>query len=189
MVFLQSLVVPETVPYDGKQLSSLWAYRTWGVKGDSIIGFRGPCDIDFEDMIDLEDVLSKSAIYSPDMLHFIVEHFDHDLEKGVLRQRLLINIIKEILEFHGIRTLRLGDDLYIDDGKLSISIATVTPVSTMIHAGLNVSRENIPVKASCLLEAGLAENQILPLAEEICRSYAGEIESIFLARCKVRGGR
>jgi len=188
MVF-QSLVVPEIVPYNGKQLSSLWAYRTWGVKGDSIVGFRGPCDIDFADMIDLEDVLSQSAIYSPDMLHFIVEHFDHDLEKGVLRQRLLITIIKEILEFHDIRTLRLGDDLYIMDGKLSISIATVTPVSTMIHAGLNISRENVPVKASCLLEAGLAENDIITLAEEICRSYASEIEDIFLARCKVRGGR
>ncbi|KUK53676.1 MAG: hypothetical protein XD78_1001 [Desulfotomaculum sp. 46_296] len=189
MAFLQSLVVPEIVPYDGKQLSSLWAYRTWGVKGDSIIGFRGPCDIDFADMIDLEDVLSQSAIYSPDMLHFIVEHFDHDLEKGVLRQRLLITIIRETLESRGIRPSRRGDDLYIDDGKLSISIATVTPVSTMIHAGLNISRENVPVKASCLLEAGLAENEILPFAERVCRSYAGEIEDIFSARCKVRGGR
>jgi len=140
-------------------------------------------------MIDLEDVLSKSAIYSPDMLHFIVEHFDHDLEKGVLRQRLLIAIIKETLEFHGIGTLRLGDDLYIGAGKLSISIATVTPVSTMIHAGLNISRENVPVKASCLLEAGLAGNDIVTLAEEICRSYTSEIEDIYLARCKVRGGR
>ncbi|MFA5384272.1 MAG: DUF366 family protein [Eubacteriales bacterium] len=189
MAFLQSLVISETVPYDGRQLSSLWAYRTWGVRGDSIVGFRGPCDIDFADMIDMEDVLSRSAIYSPDMLHFIVEHFDHDLEKGVLRQRLLITIIREILESRGIRPSRRGDDLYIDDSKLSISIATVTPVSTMVHAGLNISRENVPVKASCLLEAGLAENQILQLAEEICRSYAGEIEGIFLARCKVRGGR
>jgi hypothetical protein len=189
MVFLQRLVVPEIVPYNGRQLSSLWAYRTWGVKGDSIIGFRGPCDIDFADMIDLEDVLSRSAIYSPDMLHFIVEHFDHDLEKGVLKQRLLIAIIKETLESAGVRSLRRGDDLYIDDGKLSVSIATVTPVSTMIHAGLNISRENVPVKASCLLEAGLAEDEILPFAEDVCRSYAGEIEGIFLARCKVRGGR
>jgi len=113
MVFLQRLVVPEIVPYNGRQLSSLWAYRTWGVKGDSIIGFRGPCDIDFADMIDLEDVLSRSAIYSPDMLHFIVEHFDHDLEKGVLKQRLLIAIIKETLESAGVRSPAPGGRPFI----------------------------------------------------------------------------
>jgi len=184
---MRSLFAPEIISYDGTQLSSLWAYRTWGIQGDSIVSFRGPCRVDFKEMVDMEDVLKRSPIYSPDMLHFIVEHFDPALEKAVLRQRLLIVIIKEILESGQVKIKRSGDDLYINEHKLSISIATVTPVSTMIHAGLNVSRENVPVKAACLLELGWVEEQLPKLAAEICQLYIDEVRGVYLARCKVRG--
>lgn len=184
---MQSLFVPEIILYDGTQLSSLWAYRTWGIQGDSIISFRGPCRVDFKEMVDMEDVLKRSPIYSPDMLHFIVEHFDQDLEKAVLRQRLLVVIIKEILESGQVRIKRSGDDLYINEHKLSISIATVTPVSTMIHTGLNISRESVPVKAACLLESGWEQGQLPALAAEICQLYINEVRDVYLARCKVRG--
>lgn len=189
---MHNLFVSENILYDGAQLSSLWAYREWGLQGDSIVGFRGPCRIDFKDMVDMEDVLKHSPIYSSDMLHFIVEHFEMDLEKTVLRQRLLIAIIKDsimknVIESGSGLLNRKGDDLYIEDGKLSISIATLTPVSTMIHTGLNVTTENVPVKAAGLLELGYAESRLPSLAAEICRAYAGEMQDIYQARCKVRG--
>lgn len=184
---MQSLFVPEQILYDGTQLSSHWAYRTWGVPGDSIVAFRGPCRVSFDQMVDLADVLKQSPIYSPDMLHFVIEHFDGDLEKTIFRQRLLICGIKEILETRKVKIIRSGDDLYVNERKLSISIATITPVSTMIHTGLNLKSENVPVKALGLLESGWIETEVSALAWQISQKYIDEINSVNQARCKVRG--
>ncbi len=179
--------VPQTILYDGTQLSSLWAYRSFGLLGDSIVGFRGPCRVHFDHMVDLEDVRVQSPIYGDDMLHFIVEHFDHDLEKAVLRQRLLVTIIKEILEKRKPGLQRAGDDLYYEERKLSISIATATPVSTMIHTALNITAENTPVPAAGLVELGWPVASIPELAQEIGRTYADEMQGVIRSRCKVRG--
>lgn len=188
---MQSLFIPERITYDGTQLSAHWAYRTRGLPGDSIVAFRGPCRVSFEKMVDLADVLAQSPIYGPDMLHFVIEHFDLDLEKTIFRQRLFICIIKEILEVKQGRIVRRivrdGDDLYVDDHKLSISIATITPVSTMIHTGLNLTSENVPVKAAGILELGWEEKEIRGLVQQICRRYSEELQTVRLARCKVRG--
>src|SRR4030095_989557 len=83
------------INYDGTQIHSLWAYRSFGVQGDSLVAFQGGCEIPFSNMVDLEDVRAKSRIASPLMLHFIAEHFDLDLEKAVLRQRLLAAIVPD----------------------------------------------------------------------------------------------
>lgn len=171
--------------YDGRQLSSLWAYRNFGLLGDSIVAFRGPCRVELTEMVDLEDVLAGDHIYSEEMLHFIVEHFDLDLEKTVVRQRLLVATIGEVLVGAGVVGLvRRGDDLYLGDAKLSVSIATLSPVSTLIHAGLNVSSRNTPVKTVGLDDLGLDPDR---LAETILDGYTSEVESIRAARCKVRG--
>ena len=175
----------KTTAYTGHQLSSLWAYRNFGLQGDSIVCFRGPCRVDPPEMVDVEDVLGGSEIYGPDMLHFIVEHFGESLEKGVLRQRLLIAIIKDVLGRPGLT--RKGDDLYLGDRKLSISIATSSPVSAMIHAALNVVSEGTPVKAAGLFDLGLGEGEILDFGREVCGLYSEEMDSVRLACCKVRG--
>lgn len=185
---MRTLYLRENLTYDGSQLSSLWAFRHLGLQGDSIVAFRGPCRVEREALVDVADYLASSIIYSPDMLHFLVEHFEQDLEKGVLRQRLLVVIAKEILEKKGVKLLeRRGDDLFSEDRKLSVSVATITPVSVMIHLGLNVRAEGAPVKAVGLLELGLREEEIGELAEAIMEAYAGETKGVFLARCKVRG--
>ncbi len=178
---------PENMEYDGRQLSSLWAYRNFRLKGDSIVSFRGPCRVEFAEMVDLEDVLASSPIYGPDMLHFIAEHFDRDLEKMVLRQRLFIAIIKDIVEEKGLRLSRSGDDLYFGKGKLSISIATLTPVSAMMHTALNVDTRGTPVITSGLPDLGFDVEELPDLAIKICGAYAKEMEGIDMARCKVRG--
>ena len=46
----------------------------------------------------IEDVINNEPIYSKLMLSFITEQFNIGLVEGVLRQRLLISTIKELLE-------------------------------------------------------------------------------------------
>ncbi|MFZ5648468.1 MAG: DUF366 family protein [Bacillota bacterium] len=175
----------EITAYTGHQLSSLWAYRKFGLQGDSIVSFRGPCRVEFTEMVDVEDVIGGSSIFGPDMLHFIVEHFGETLEKGVLRQRLLIAIIKDVINNPGL--VRRGDDLYLGDGKLSISIATASPVSIMIHAALNIVSEGTPVRAAGLFDMGYNEGDIASLGKRICSLYSQEMSSVRMACCKVRG--
>ena len=184
---MQTHFCSEKISYSGKQLSSLWAYKTFGLRGDSIVSFRGPCRVEFTEMVDLEDVLAQSPIYGPDMLHFIAEHFDHDLEKMVLRQRLFTAIVKDLLGPYTARLSRAGDDLYLGEKKLSISIATATPVSVMMHTALNVDSRGTPVPAVGLLELGVGEDALPGLAGGICEAYAAEIKGVYMARCKVRG--
>lgn len=180
--------ISEKITYDGTQISSLWAFRNFGLQGDSIISFRGPCRVELSEMVDLEDVRKKSAILSTDMLHFIIEHFDLDLEKTIIRQRLLVALIKDtILERTPVKLVRKGDDLFLEDRKLSVSIATLTSVSSKIHTGLNVSSRDTPVPAVGILDLGIGEHEVKALAETVCSRYAGECEEIQLARCKVRG--
>lgn len=175
----------KTITYTGRQLSSLWAYRNFGLQGDSIVCFRGPCRVDHSEMVDMEDVLGGSVIYGPDMLHFIVEHFGDRLETGVLRQRLLIAIIKDALACPDLT--RMGDDLYLGDRKLSISIATSSPVSVMIHAALNIISEGTPVKAVGLFDLGFTGERVLDFGRKVCALYKDEMSSARMACCKVRG--
>ncbi len=175
----------QPLTYDGRQLSSLWAYRNFGLQGDSIVAFRGPCRVELTEMVDLEDVRAGDHIYSEEMLHFIIEHFDLDLEKTVIRQRLLVATIGEALAEVGAKGLvRRGDDLYQGQGKLSVSIATLSPVSTLIHTGLNISSRNTPVQTVGLADLGVDPDR---LAGIILDRYSLEVESIRGARCKVRG--
>lgn len=183
---MKYIVRNKLLNYDGSQLQSLFAYKNFGLMGDSISVFRGSCRVELNEMVDMEDVLAQDWIYSEDMLHFIVEHFEMDLEKTIIRQRLLIATIKEELEKLGVKTLsRSGDDLYEEDKKLSVSISTLSPVSTLIHCGLNVSSKNTPIPTVGL--DNLQIHNVLSLGESVARRYCNEVLSMRLARCKVRG--
>ncbi len=183
---MQVHIAKSPMTYDGTQLSSLFAYKNFAVRGDSVAVFRGPCNVALSEMVDMEDVLAEDRIYSEDMLHFIIEHFDMDLEKTVTRQRLFIALIKERLEAGGIGGIvRQGDDLYRGSDKLSVSIATLSPVSSMIHIGLNVSSRNTPVPTVSLGDLGVAD--ALEFGREVAEAYAAELSGIKAARCKVRG--
>ncbi|MDI6878094.1 MAG: DUF366 family protein [Desulfitobacteriaceae bacterium] len=179
-------VQQKTLGYDGSQLRSLFAYRSFGLQGDSLVVFRGPCRVEQDEMVDMEDVRAEDWIYSEDMLHFIVEHFEMDLEKTIIRQRLLIATIKEELEKRGITTLRRdGDDLFEEERKLSVSISTLSPVSTLIHCGLNVSDQNTPVPTVGL--ANFHVEDVLGFGKAVAIRYCEEVRSMRAARCKVRG--
>lgn len=174
------------LPYDGTQLRSHFAYDNFNILGDSIVSFVGPCDVQTKSMVDLEDVHQNLFIRSESMLHFIVEHFHFDLTHTIALQRLLISLIIE--DIHDavpeVRLIRRGDDIFDDAYKLSVSIATSSPVSQLIHVGVNVSAKGAPVAAKGLLDYGLNAQAV---ARGVMNRYKDELNSMARARAKVRG--
>lgn len=178
--------IDQEIKYIGSQLVPHWIYKQFNIQGDAIIAFVGECKVNLTEMVDIEDVINNEPIYSKLMLSFITEQFNVDLREGVFRQRLLINIIKELLEERGIFVIRNGDDLIIDNKKLSVSIATKSATSILIHTGLNIVSEGAPVAASGLTsELGIED--IENFAQEVMQRYSDEINDIILATTKVRG--
>lgn len=179
---------PRPMRYDGSQMAPQWAYRRFGLAGDSIVAFEGPCLVRFEKMLDLEDLGRRATIRGPRMLHWIIEHFDADLERAVLRQRLFACLILERLERRIRRRLRrAGDDVYDGERKLSISIAAPTPVSCKIHFAVNIRRAT----GVGVLTEGIATYGVDPesFAGEAMRAYAAEIRGVRAARVKARAVR
>ena len=170
--------------YDGAQLVSLNSYLKHGLLGDSIVAWVGACDVSFEHMVDGEDLLEQARIAGDKMLHFIVEKFDISLYAAVALQRLLASIVKDqLLTMSKEKLFREGDDIYLDDRKLSISIATQSPVSSLIHFAVNVTNKGTPVKTLSLEDLGV---EAKPFAIEIMNRFCKETEGIHQATMKVK---
>lgn len=154
---MKSLFIREKIKFTGEQLLSQWTYKSYDLLGDSIVVFIGPCKIEEEYMVALDHLKKKSKIYSENMLHFLIEHFELGLEKAILRQKLLVAIAKDKLNhrLEGDVLQRWGDDIYDGDAKLTVSTVVITPVSTKIHMGVNISAKNVPVKAKGLEDYGV----------------------------------
>lgn len=178
--------IDEEIKYIGSQLAPHWIYKNYKIQGDAIVAFCGECEVKLTEMVDIEDVINNEPIYSKYMLSFITEQFNVGLVEGVFRQRLLICIIKEELEKRGIFVERNGDDLMIKGGKLTVSIATKSMTSVLIHTGINILSEKAPVKA-CGLTSELGIVDIKEFANTIMQRYSDEIKDIELASTKVRG--
>ncbi len=184
--------IDKEIAYDGTQLRSLYAYLEHGLLGDSIISWIGPCDVSFDHMVDGEDILSKSEIRGARMVHFLVEKFQATLPEMVALQRLLAAIVIDVVvekergvpRFH-IR--RQGDDVYLimpdGAGKLSISIATVSPSSGLLHFAVNVTNDGTPVKTAALEDLRFAAREF---AELVLKAFAEECISIREATMKVK---
>lgn len=183
---MKTKLIKEEIKYIGSQLAPHWIYKNFGLQGDAIVAFKGECEVKLTEMVDIEDVINNEPIYSKYMLSFISEQFGVNLVEGVFRQRLLMCIIKELLEERGIFVKRNGDDLIVGGGKLSVSIATKSVTSILIHTGLNILSEGAPVKASGLTsELGITD--IDEFAIQVMSRYAEEINDIHSASMKVRG--
>lgn len=184
--FLKTQFLDQEIKYEGWQLSPHWIYKNFKIQGDATVAFIGECEVKLTEMVDIEDVINNEPIYSKSMLSFISEQFNVGLVEGVFRQRLLICIIKEALEKRGFVIRRNGDDLFFEDKKLTVSIATKSVNSILIHTGINIDSTGAPVKASGLTsELGITD--IKSLADEILKKYSEEIDDIILASTKVRG--
>ncbi len=158
---MELLVVKDKrIDYDGSAIGSHWAYRNFGILGNSLVVFRGKCDVKVEEMIDIEDLRESKEIKSDDMVHYIIEVFDFpNVLLASTLQKLFIARLCEVLAEYGVKASRKGDDIYVNGKKLSISIATVSPVSVKMHIGINVEAKGIPkgVEAIGLKELGVTD--------------------------------
>ena len=186
---MKSRFIEKEFTYTGEQLAPSWIYKNYWIKGDAIVSFIGECNVEIDKMVDIEDYLNDCPIYSPKMLNFLVEHFNIGLVEGVLRQRLFMCIIQEVLLSYlpkGNKIIRKGDDLFFNGGKLSVSICTKSITSVLMHVGINIDTENTPVKTAGL-QTDMNFDNIKEIAEDIMNKYIVECEQVIDASCKVRG--
>ena len=190
---MKSLFIEEEIKYIGSQLSPHWIYKNFNLLGDAIVAFTGEMDVKITEMVDIEDVISDSPIYSKKMVSFIIEQFGITMQECVLRQRFLICIIiEELKKIIGdkYKITRSGDDIFVNingkEKKLSVSIATKSITSGLIHTGLNIDPTGAPVDA-CGLTTDLGITEIKEFAKNVMKRYIEEDTEITEAACKVRG--
>jgi len=173
--------------YDGTQLSPLFIRKTTGVFSDAVVAWVGPCDVLPSAMVDLEDRLQKQEIRSRKMLHLVGELFDLDLYATIALTRLLAALLQEHLQEFCVKTHRDGDDVYVVESgrfkKLTVSIATATPVSTLFHFGINVIGKGAPVDAIGLEEIGVTD--VERFARRLLEALKQEFLGIKIAARKV----
>ena len=170
--------------YDGLQLKPLVNYLQHGLLGDSCVAWMGPCDIPLAHMMDGEDLLEKAQIKGARMLHFVFEVFDRELITGVFLQRLFASIVQDLVfEKTQKHLIRVGDDLFLQDGKLSISIATRSATSVLVHFAVNITNDGTPVKTSSLEDLGIDPKDF---ADHALQQISREYQSIVQATHKVR---
>jgi hypothetical protein len=181
--FMKYKGLKDSILYDGSQIEPMWALKNFNIKGSSIISWIGPMKLENNEILDYEDV--GLEIRSDKMLHLIVEHFDiqpADLRLCYHRQRLLVTIVKDVLEQMGLKIQRKGDDIFIGPGKLSVSIATCSASSMKIHFGVNLTTEGTPEDVTT---AGLKDwiedldnEKTQNIAEKIYKAYKMELYTI-----------
>ena len=172
--------------YTGGELRSHFVREKTGIRGDGMIAFVGACDVAGSRLVDLEDREAGSFIKAKSMLHFICEHFQAPLREVNFRLRLFAAIVAaEINNLDpAAGVIRSGDDLFSGGKKLSVAIATVSPVSGLFHFGVNVDPEGAPVPAIGLSELGV---DAAGLAAGVLDAYSLECSSVETALRKVRG--
>ncbi len=181
---MEKLFIDKEIEYTGKELSPHWIYRNFNLAGDAIVCFKGKVDVRLTEMVDIEDVINNEPIKSDKMANFIIETFNSSLKEMVLRQRLFISIIKETLEDMGVIVKRKGDDLFYKNRKLSVSIATKSTVSGLIHTGINLVSTGAPIEVSSVCEMGIDEDKLI---NEILARFCQETGDMDFAAVKVRG--
>jgi len=77
---------------------------------------------------------------------------------------------------------RDGDDIYFNEKKLSISVATQSPTSTLIHFAVNISNEGTPVPTCSLQDFNMAPEAF---SGRVMEKFCAEVEGITQATQKV----
>lgn len=180
--------IEEIFPYDGSQIDASWAFREFGIYGSSVITWIGPVNITPDNLKDFADV--GLEIKSNYMVNFICEFFDcqpANMRIAYLRQRLLVMIFREILFEYGVTSKREGDDIFVDGGKLSISIATASLSSMKIHFALNLEDKGTPDDVDTIGlydlmdengEQVFNQDNLIDLINETADRFISELETI-----------
>ena len=179
--------IDEIFEYDGSQINPSWAFQEFGIYGSSIVTWIGPVNITPDNLKDFADV--GLEIKSNYMVNFICEFFDQqppNMRVAYLRQRLLVMIFREILTEYGIQTKREGDDIFVDGGKLSISIASISLSSAKIHFALNLEDKGTPSDVETIGlydikvngEQVFNQNNLLDLINKTVKNFINELKTI-----------
>lgn len=171
--------------YDGSQLKHAFAYERAGELGATICYFRGSADVK-EHLVDLEDSLANDFIKSKEMWHFIIEIPGATITEAVVWQRLFISMCTNNIREEGtVAPRRKGDDIMIGRSKLSVSIATLSRFSGLIHVGINIKvGEECPVMATGL--SNFTKNEYSSMfGEKMAHMFAEEYNDVKKATYKV----
>ena len=182
---MKTLWIESPMAYLGPELRPHFILSKWKVEGSALVAFRGPCDVKTEHLVDWEDRLQNDFIRAREMLHFLGEFFGITLKEGIWIQRLLVSEWCVELMSRGIEVTREGDDLFVRGGKLSVSIVTASPVSVLLHLGINIDPEGAPVSAVGL-ESLLPGVKIEELVARVLSRFQSEYQSVDRAAVKVR---
>jgi hypothetical protein len=177
--------IEEKIPYLGPELRPHFILSRFRIEGSALVAFRGPCDVKTDHLVDWEDRLQNDSIRAAEMVHFLGEFFGITLKEGVWIQRLLVSEMLALLLMKGVPASRSGDDLYVAGRKLSVSIVTASPVSVLLHLGINVDAAGAPVAAVGLSEL-LPPELIQALTEELLQRFQAEYAGVERAAVKVR---
>ena len=173
--------------YDGSQLHHAFAYEQAKELGATICYFRGSANVK-EHLVDLEDSLANAFIKSEEMWHFIIEIPEATITEMVVWQRLFISMcIDELLTYNICpkNITRKGDDIMVGDSKLSVSIATLSRFSGLIHVGINIKvGEDCPVDATGLADF-MSTNDLLVFGQIMAVEFSDEYNDIKNATFKV----
>lgn len=182
---MHMLFVDNQADYSGNLFEPQWIYKNFDIESDSIVAFIGNLEIAHHNTLLNEN---QFDLFNPGiMLHFLIEHFDNNLEIAVYRKRMFIVSIKEEIEKYGIDLTRIGSDLYFHKRKLSTAIAISSTVSVLLYTAINLHKEDEPIKTWGLRELGIED--IKSFAQNIMLRYKKELEGIYEERCRVRGIR
>ena len=182
---MNTLFIEKEIKYIGSQLAPHWIYKNFHLQGDSIVAFVGEVEVKLDEMVDIEDVINNEPIKSDKMANFIIEVFNSNLREAIFRQRLFVSIIKEVLEDMGVVVKRKGDDLFYNGKKLSVSIATKSTVSTLIHTAINLVSTGAPIEVSSIADMKIVDE--IEFINEVLDRFVEETKDIEFAKVKVRG--
>lgn len=164
--------------YTGAELRPHFLLTELGLRGHALGAFVGPCSVRTEQLVDWEDRLQGDRIEARRMVHFLGEFFGIGLREGVVLQRLFMAMVGA-----SVGGARRGDDVFVGDRKLTVSIVTASPVSVLLHAGVNVDPSGAPVPAVGLSELRIEERA---WARGLLDAFRDEWSGLDWACAKVR---
>lgn len=201
MINFSVYVHNKVLKYNGTQLTSMFPYKL--SKGTSnIVAFRGPMDVRIGEMIDSEDVVKNDPIWSDDAINFILELPFTNIVGAVAIQRTIIHLFaayfNDLKQNKDVPLYVDGDDILsgydTSYKKYSVSIATQTAHSSLIHIGLNLHAGKKAPKfagnlADFFLNTPESSSSKLTKEEDLMRILSHiikeELNSIYSATLKV----
>jgi hypothetical protein len=184
--------------YDGNLIHERFAYRFFKKEVSpygNIVAFRAPMYVS-DNLIDLEDSLSKDYIYSEDAINFCWEIPNLCPLGAVAFQRLLNTAIANILTNYIRKNIMVnGDDLMVQDkfigsddkvrtaGKVSVSITYSKDSIALGHTGINIKAGS---KApGFAYSTGLSDEAAEQFMADVCKYFNEELKDQFVATTKV----